>query len=184
MKTQLEAVRETFDAVARLEPTLEAAGHAMVETLKSGGRILVCGNGGSAAEGQHFVTELVGRYKFNRAPLPAIWLGGDTGQMTCIANDFDWLDVFARPFEALAQPGDLLLALSTSGTSANVVRTMQVARDKGISSVALLGKPGGIAELATHALVVGDFGTARVQEAHLFFVHCLCDAIEEAFPVS
>lgn len=184
MKQQLEAHRAAFEAIEKLKPKLDEAAQLMVDTLKAGHTIYVCGNGGSAAEGQHFVTELVGRYKYNRRPLPAVWLGGDTGLMTCIANDFDWTDVFARPLRGLGKSGDLLLALSTSGKSANAVAALEAANDMGLKSVTLLGEPGDMEALASISLTVGPFGTARVQEAHLFFIHCLCDVIEEAFPVS
>ncbi|WMS41443.1 SIS domain-containing protein [Acuticoccus sp. MNP-M23] len=184
MDDQLRQLAATFEAVRALSPDLARATTAMVETLEAGGCIFVCGNGGSAAEGQHFVTELVGRYKHDRAALPSVWLGGDTGQMTCIANDFSWNDVFARPLRALAREGDLLLALSTSGRSSNVVAALDVAGELGLRSIALLGEPGNMQARATIPLTVGPFGTARVQEAHLFLIHCLCDGIEAAFPAA
>jgi D-sedoheptulose 7-phosphate isomerase len=165
-----------------IRPQIEAASALIESTVRSGRRVFACGNGGSAAEAQHFVTELVGRYKTNRAPLPAVWLGGDTGQMSCIANDFSWDDVFSRPLRALAQPGDIVLALSTSGRSPNVVRCLEVASELGLKSVALLGNGGGAAaHHASHPVIVPATGTARVQEAHLFLIHTFCDALERHY---
>jgi D-sedoheptulose 7-phosphate isomerase len=181
MLLRIEEAQKTFAALASITTEIEAAGELMVETLVRGNRIFVCGNGGSAAEGQHFVTELVGRYKSNRRSLPAVWLGGDTGQMSCIANDFSWDDVFARPLIGLAEEGDLLLALSTSGRSSNILGCLKAANAIHIPSIALLGNGGGdAASLATHPIVVPATGTARVQEAHLFLIHTFCDAIESA----
>lgn len=177
-----EALR-VFADLGEIRDEITAASALIESTVRRGGRIFACGNGGSAAEAQHFVTELVGRYRTNRVPLPAVWLGGDTGQMSCIANDFSWDDVFSRPLRALAQPGDIVLALSTSGRSPNVVRCLEAASDLGLQSVALLGNGGGPAALhATHPVVVPATGTARVQEAHLFLIHTFCDAIERHYP--
>lgn len=171
-----------FADLGGIRSQIEAASALIESTMREGGRVFACGNGGSAAEAQHFVTELVGRYKTNRVPLPAIWLGGDTGQMSCIANDFSWDDVFSRPLRALAQPGDIVLALSTSGRSPNVVRCLEVAGELGLKSVALLGNGGGAAaHHATHPVIVPATGTARVQEAHLFLIHTFCDAIERHY---
>lgn len=176
----VEEARAVFRSLPDIGAQIGAATTLMVETLRRGSRIFACGNGGSAAEAQHFVTELVGRYKSNRRSLPAVWLGGDTGQMSCIANDFSWDDVFARPLEGLARPGDILLALSTSGRSPNVLSCLRAATRLGLSSVALLGNGGGeAARLATHPVIVPASGTARVQEAHLFLIHAFCDAIEQ-----
>ena len=178
------ALRTVLDGIESIDAAVERATEAIVQTLENGGRILVCGNGGSAAEGQHFVTELIGRYKSNRSPLPAIWLGGDTGQMSCIANDFSWDEVFSRPLTALARSGDILLCMSTSGTSINIVRALDAARTIGIQSVALLGNPGDAAERATFPVVVGNLGTARSQELHLLLVHTICDTLEKKFPMA
>jgi D-sedoheptulose 7-phosphate isomerase len=183
LRDAVNEIGDVAEATLRLEDDFNRAAALVVETLAGGGKILACGNGGSAAEAQHFVTELVGRYKSNRPPLPAIWLGGDTGQMTCIANDFTADEVFSRPFAALASDRDLLLALSTSGRSPNVIRCLDEAAKRGVKSVALLGKDGGqAAARATVALVIPSASTARVQEMHLLMVHALCDAIEARFP--
>lgn len=161
---------------------IETAGSLIVSTLRRGNKLLVCGNGGSAAEAQHLVTELVGRYRSNRQALPALFLGGDATQMSCIANDFSWNDVFSRSLRAFYQEGDLLVCFSTSGRSANLIAALEVARDLGVPSLALLGGTGGpAAELAQHRIVVGSGETARVQEIHLFLLHCFCDRIEMEF---
>lgn len=124
-------------------------------------------------------------WRSDRQPLPALYLGGDVGQMSCIANDFAWDEVFSRPLQALATEGDLLFCLSTSGNSSNVVSVLEAARHLGIESIALLGRSGGIvASLAERALVVGSDDTARIQEAHLFLIHWFCDYVEEAFPTN
>jgi len=183
LRTKIGDATRAFEGLVLMEPDIERAVQLIDSTLRRGGRILVCGNGGSAAEGQHLVTELVGRYRSNRQPLPAIYLGGDVGQMTCIANDFTWDDVFARPLRALARPGDLLLCLSTSGASSNIVAVLRAARELEIESIALLGRSGGdAAALADQALIVASADTGRIQEVHLFLIHWFCEYIEAAFP--
>ncbi len=184
LKTALRELSRLCDTIGELEPEIASASARIVDTLVGGGKIVACGNGGSAAEAQHFVTELIGRYRTNRPSLPAIWLGGDVGQMSCIANDFSPSDVFSRPLSALASPSDLLLVLSTSGSSENVVTCLQTARELGLPSVALLGKGGGpAARLATLPVIVPSSSTARIQEIHLLLVHVFCDAIEDRFGV-
>lgn len=183
LQDDIKEARQTFESLASMEMQVNEAARLIGQALLGGHAILVCGNGGSAAEGQHFVTELVGRYRFDRRPLPAIFLGGDVGQMSCIANDFDWDQVFARPLRALARKGDVLLCFSSSGASSNVVSALRVAEELGLTRIALLGKGGGAAaEHATHPLIVDSASTARIQEAHLFFVHWICEYLEELFP--
>jgi D-sedoheptulose 7-phosphate isomerase len=146
-----------------------------------GARLLACGNGGSAAEAQHFATELVGRYCRNRRPLPAVALSADGSLLTCIANDYGADQVFARAVEGLGRPGDLLVALSTSGNSANVVAAVAAARRLGLHTLALLGKDGGkIKGMADREWIVPSRDTARVQEAHLVFIHVVCDYLDAA----
>jgi D-sedoheptulose 7-phosphate isomerase len=175
-----EAAR-TIEALARQEAEIDRAAATVIAALRAGGRIFVCGNGGSAAEAQHFATELTGRYRLSREPLPALFLGGDVSQMSCIANDFEWDEVFARPLRAFAAPGDLLLCFSTSGDSSNIVATLRTANALGVASIAILGRTGGAcAPLAGQALIIDADDTARIQEAHLFLIHCLCDYIDDA----
>lgn len=183
LQHHIDDARRTLESLASLEAQASDVARLIGQALKDGHTILVCGNGGSAAEGQHFVTELVGRYRFDRRPLPAIFLGGDVGQMSCIANDFDWDEVFSRPLRALGRKGDVLLCFSSSGASSNIVSALKAAEELGLTRVALLGKGGGTAaDLATHPLIVDSASTARIQEAHLFFVHWICDYLEGLFP--
>lgn len=183
LEQQIRAAQATLAGLASHRAVLDAAAAAIVGTLRAGGKLLACGNGGSAAEAQHLVTELVGRYLSNRRSLPAVFLGGDAGMMSCIGNDFSFDDVFARPLSSLGAAGDLLVCFTTSGNPQNVLRALEVAGQRGISSLALLGKGGGRARgLATWEVVVDSAETARIQEAHQFILHWLCDRIEEAFP--
>jgi D-sedoheptulose 7-phosphate isomerase len=183
LERQIRAAQATLAGLAAHRDVLERAAAGIVAALAAGGKLLACGNGGSAAEAQHLVTELVGRYLSNRRSLPAVFLGGDAGMMSCIGNDFSFDDVFARPLSSLAAPGDLLVCFTTSGNPQNVVRALEVARQLSIRSLALLGKDGGRARgLADWEVVVASADTARIQEAHQFILHWICDRIEEAFP--
>lgn len=156
----------------------------MFSVLTQGNKILACGNGGSAADCQHFVAELVGRFEKERLPMPAIALTTDTSILTAVANDYSFHDVFARQVAALGQPGDLLLAISTSGNSANVISAINAAHDREMNVVALTGKGGGeigkiLAETDIH-ICVPHSRTARIQEVHILVIHCLCDGIDAA----
>ena len=183
LEQQIRAAQETLGGLAAHAEILERAAGAIVAALRAGGKLLTCGNGGSAAEAQHLVTELVGRYLSNRRSLPAVFLGGDAGTMSCIGNDFAFDDVFARPLSSLGAPGDVLVCLTTSGEPENIVRALELARQRSIDSLALLGRTGGRARgQATWEVVVDSADTARIQEAHQLILHWLCDRIEEAFP--
>ncbi len=167
------------DALAR--PIADAA-KALVECLMRDGKILACGNGGSAADSQHFAAELVNRFEMERPGLPAIALTTDSSIITSIANDYDYQQIFSRQVRALGMPGDMLLAISTSGNSANVVEAIRAAHEREMRVVALTGRGGGA---MGEALGVGDLhicvesqSTARTQEVHLLVLHCLCDAID------
>ncbi|QID17021.1 phosphoheptose isomerase [Nitrogeniibacter mangrovi] len=154
----------------------------MTGCLMNGGKILACGNGGSAADAQHFAAELVNRFEMERPPLAAIALTTDTSTLTSIANDYHYDQVFSKQVAALGHPGDVLLAISTSGNSPNVIEAMRVAREREMHVVALTGKGGGrMAELLgpddVH-LCVPSARTARIQEVHLLALHCLCDGID------
>ena len=151
----------------------------MAERLKRGCRILVCGNGGSAADAQHFAAELSGRYVKERRALAGIALTVDSSALTAIGNDYGFDRVFSRQVEALGRPGDLLVGISTSGNSANVVAALQAARAQGVATVAFTGLGGGVmASLADHLFAVASQDTARIQEAHILAGHMLCDWIE------
>jgi D-sedoheptulose 7-phosphate isomerase len=168
-------------AEAMAEPIADAI-RLMAASLRMGGKIMACGNGGSAADSQHFAAELLNRFERERAPLAAIALTTDTSTLTSIANDYHYDQVFAKQVSALGRSGDVLLAISTSGNSPNVLAAMAVAHERGVRVVALTGKGGG--KMAA-ALVSGDIHlcvpagkTARIQEVHLLTLHCLCDGID------
>ena len=154
----------------------------MFSALANNGKILACGNGGSAADAQHFVAELVGRFERERLPLAGIALNTDTSILTAVGNDYGFDEIFERQVAALGQPGDVLVALSTSGNSPNVVRAVEAARDRDMHLVALTGKGGGlIGELiASHDvhLCVPNDRTMRIQEVHALLLHALCDGID------
>lgn len=183
LEQQIAAAQATLGGLVAHRDVLERAAGGIVASLRAGGKLLACGNGGSAAEAQHLVTELVGRYLSNRRSLPAVFLGGDAGMMSCIGNDFSFDDVFTRPLSSLGAPGDVLVCFTTSGNPDNVVGALELARQRSIRSLALLGKGGGRAlGLASWEVVVDAVDTARIQEAHQFILHWICDRIEEAFP--
>jgi D-sedoheptulose 7-phosphate isomerase len=166
-----------------LADPIAAAVERMTAAFKAGNKILSCGNGGSAADAQHFSAELVCRFERERPGLPAIALTTDTSALTAISNDYQYDEVFAKQVHALGQTGDVLLAISTSGNSANVVRAIEAAHAKGLTVVALTGRDGGnIASLLQDNDVeirVPSNSTARVQEVHLLTIHCLCHQIDE-----
>ena len=154
-------------------------GHHLTEALAQGHKILIAGNGGSAADAQHFAAELVGRYMKERPGLPAIALTTDTSALTAIGNDYGFDRIFSRQVEALGQPGDVFLAISTSGNSKNLVEALCVARDRQLSTIALLGKNGGaMRELADFSLVVPSQDTPRIQEAQEWIWHTWCALID------
>ena len=169
-------------AAEELPPYIERAGSVMVNTLLNGGKILTCGNGGSAGDAQHFSSELLNRFERERPSLPAIALTTDSSTVTSIANDYSYNQIFSKQIRALGNAGDVLLAISTSGNSANVVQAIQAAHERDMTVVALTGKDGGhMASLLTADDVeirVPAFVTARIQEVHLLVIHCLCDMID------
>lgn len=153
-----------------------------VEALKGGKKIVLFGNGGSAADAQHIAAELVGRFKKERRALPAIALTTDSSALTAIANDYDFSQVFARQVEALVGPGDVAIGISTSGESENVLRGLEEARKRGAKLIGLLGREGGrIKDICDSSIVVGVHDTARIQEMHIMIGHILCALIDENF---
>lgn len=165
-----------------LPPFIEHAGKKMVECLVNGGKILSCGNGGSAGDAQHFSSELLNRFERERPALPAVALTTDSSTLTSIANDYSYNEVFSKQVSALGNAGDILLAISTSGNSANVIQAIQSAHAREMLVVALTGKDGGhMSSLLTGDDVeirVPSNNTARIQEVHLLIIHCLCDLID------
>lgn len=168
--------------VAALTPHIATASHAMVNCLKNGGKILSCGNGGSAGDSQHFAAELVGRFERERAELAAIALTTDSSILTAVGNDYSFDEIFSKQVRALGKRGDILFAISTSGNSKNVAAAIDAAHLKGMNVVAMTGRSGGkIASLMQTddvLLNVDSQVTARIQEVHLLMLHCLCDAID------
>lgn len=160
-------------------------GQVMVEVLQNSGTIFWCGNGGSAADSQHFAAELVGRFKSDRRPLRSVALSTDSSVLTCVANDYSFDSIFSRQIEALGRPGDLLVGISTSGNSNNVLRAIQVSNILNIKTVGLLGNNGGEAKsLVNNAIVIPSTITSRIQEAHILIGHCFCDLIEFGLGIS
>ena len=153
----------------------------IIKSLKSGGKLIVFGNGGSACDSQHIAAELVGRFQKERRPLPAISLNTNVSTLTALANDYGYAVVFSRQIEALAKSGDIIMGISTSGKAENVNLAMQKAKSMGIKTLALSGKDGGkLAKLADLALIVPSNNTARIQEAHITIGHILCGLAEDA----
>jgi D-sedoheptulose 7-phosphate isomerase len=184
-----ERVRQHFlDSIAAkqaaigLAPTIAAAAALMTRSLLEDGKILSCGNGGSAADAQHFSSELLNRFELERPGLPALALTTDSSTLTSIANDYSFVDVFAKQVLALGQPADVLLAISTSGNSENVLRAIHAAHERGLRVVALTGRDGGkIADALGNEDIeirVPAERTARIQEVHLLAIHCICDLID------
>ena len=176
------AIAEHLEVIRQIEhqrPVLESIARAMSAALRSGRKILWCGNGGSAADSQHMAAEIVGRFRRERRGLPSIALTTDTSILTAVSNDYGFETVFARQVEALGDEGDVLIGISTSGNSRNVVEALTAARASNIVTVAFTGAGGGrIATLADHLFAVQSRDTARIQEAHILAGHMLCDWIE------
>ena len=159
--------------------TFNKCAEAIVNALRNENTIFWCGNGGSAAESSHLAVELIGRFKNNRRSLPSLSLNADTSAITCIANDFGYEEIFARQLEGLGKKGDVLVVLSSSGKSENVLRVLRKAKDLGVTSIALLGKGGGSAvSLSELSIVIDSEETARIQEMHLLLGHTLCEFAE------
>ncbi|MDD2365333.1 MAG: D-sedoheptulose 7-phosphate isomerase [Desulfuromonadaceae bacterium] len=182
IKSQLTAHKEVVNRIEKeLSPQIAEMINMILATFGRGGKLLVMGNGGSAADAQHFAAEIVGRFKMERAALPAIALSTDTSILTAIGNDYGFDKVFSRQVEALAAVGDLVIGISTSGNSPNVIKALELARERGCATAALLGKDGGcIKDISDLAIVVPTDDTPRVQEGHITIIHIVCDLVEKA----
>ena len=177
-----ESIQVKTEARERLAPLIAAAAELMTDCLLSDNKILSCGNGGSAADSQHFAAEMINRFEMERPGLPAIALTTDSSALTSIANDYQYADIFSRQIRALGKPGDTLLALSTGGESHNIIHAIDAAHDKNLHVVALTGREGGqVADMMLESdieLRVPSWSTARIQEVHIMIIHSLCDLID------
>jgi D-sedoheptulose 7-phosphate isomerase len=178
----IESADLKYQAAQNLSGPIAAAISAVLASVTSGGKVLACGNGGSAADAQHFAAEFVGRFERERPELGAIALTTDSSILTAVANDYDFNQVFAKQVRALGQPGDVLLAISTSGNSANVIAAIESAHEREMTIVAFTGRGGGkigqlLRDTDVHVCVPHE-RTARIQEVHLLAIHCICDGVD------
>jgi len=179
LRDAIEAATESLRALSSLEPQMAQAADMIDQCLRAGNKLLVCGNGGSAADASHFATELVVRFARDRRALPAICLTSDSGILTAAGNDYGFDEVFARQVAAFGVPGDVLMCLTTSGTSRNVIRALEEAKARKLRTIAFLGRDGGSSTgIADIDLLVKSDSTARIQEAHQVLLHVLCEIIE------
>ena len=177
-----ESIKLKTESVELLAPLISSAASLMAASLLQEHKILSCGNGGSAADAQHFSAEMLNRFEMERPGLPAIALTTDTSTLTSIANDYQFAEIFSKQIRALGQPGDILLAISTSGSSHNIIHAIDAAHDRSMNIIALTGKEGGeVANLMRDGDIeirVPGRSTARIQEVHLMIIHSLCDLID------
>jgi len=179
----LVAARETFAALAPLEAPLVRAAEAVTDALIAGHKLMLCGNGGSSSDAAHIAAEFVCRFVGDRRPYPALALGVDGGLLTAIGNDYDFQDAFARQVRAFGQAGDVLIAISSSGKSRNILAAIEEAKRRGMTAVALLGRDGGFTRGAAGIeIIVPGSSTARIQEAQKFLLHVICEIAEEKLP--
>ena len=179
-----DSIQTKHDALESLPNSIELAGQAIVQSLLNNGKVLTCGNGGSAGDAQHFSSEMLNRFERERPSLPAIALSTDTSTLTSIANDYSYDEVFSKQIRALGQAGDILLAYTTSGNSKNIVSAINAAHDREMLFIVITGKDGGtiaandLLQDSDIELRVPSNSTARIQEVHLLITHCLCDLID------
>ena len=180
IETHISALAQAVDRIGVEAPRITSWGRHLADVLPAGGRLLACGNGGSAAEAQHLTAELVGRFRDERIPMSAISLHADTSALTAIGNDYGIAEVFARGVRAHGRPGDVLVALSTSGTSPNILGAVKAGHELGLTSWALTGPaPNPLAAMCDDAICVEAGSMATVQEVHLLLVHALCIALDD-----
>lgn len=185
LRSGLDEHLDVFRGLPTLAPLIQQAGSLIAATLSQGGKVLLCGNGGSAADSQHIAAELTGRFLKDRRPLAAVALSTDTSALTSIANDYGFDEVFSRQVMGLGAKGDCLIAISTSGNSRNVLKAAEAARAAEMRVIGLLGRDGGaLRPLCDVSIVVPSGTTARIQEAHIFIGHTLCALVEEALGIA
>lgn len=185
LQKNIAAVQSMLAGLHLLSGQVERAADVIATALIAGNKLLACGNGGSAADASHLTTEFVCRFQRDRRPYPAISLATHGGDMTAIGNDYSFNDLFSRQVQCFGQTGDVLAAFTTSGQSENVLRALQAARERGVISIAFLGRDGGqCAGVADIELIVRDQVTARIQEAHKLLLHTICEIVEERFAAS
>lgn len=178
----LESIEVKQAALAANIEQVERTAQVLIEAFKSGHRVFFCGNGGSAADSQHIAAEFIGRFQKERKALPAIALTTDSSILTCLANDYSYDIIFSRQIEALGCQGDVLVGISTSGKSPNVIKAFEKAKEMGITTVALTGNDGGtMAAAADIAIIIPSKVTARIQETHITFFHAICEVVENEF---
>ena len=176
---ELKEHSQVIAQLSTLSDTVLAVAKIISESMDQGGKLLICGNGGSAADSQHIAAEFIGRFREDRKPLPSISLTTDSSVLTCISNDYSFSDVFSRQVQAIGNSGDVLLAISTSGNSNNIIEAVKIAKAKNILTIGLLGNDGGdLRLLVDHEILVSSNNTARIQEAHIFIGHMLCALVE------
>jgi len=183
IKNQIQASIDTKQNILNDEALMQMialVGRECVELYKNGKKTLLAGNGGSAADAQHIAAELVGRYGFDRPSIPSLALTTDTSNLTAIGNDYGYDKVFSRQMEGMGSKGDLFIGISTSGNSVNIINAINVAKEKGVKTVALVGRDGGeMARIADYAIIVPSNDTPRIQESHILIGHMICDIIEK-----
>ena len=178
----IQELRQVLESSVALAPAVENAGRAIVTAIQNGGKLLTCGNGGSAADALHLAEELVGRYSRDRRALPGLCLNADPTAITCICNDYGYEQIFSRAVQALGKPGDVLVGFTTSGNSANVLAGFSAARELGIITILLAGKDGGKARgTCEHEIIVPSSNTARIQEVHTLVLHQWLEVIDATF---
>ena len=182
-QSSLRSLQEVLESLPSLQSDLEQAAALAGDALLAGNKLMFCGNGGSASDSAHLASEFTCRFKEDRRPYPAMALTVDAGLLTAIGNDYEFTDIFARQVAAFGKPGDVLVAITTSGKSRNILSALEEARRRGMKTVAFLGKGGGFTKGAADVeLIVPGTETARIQEAQQFLLHVLCEIVEERLP--